>query len=387
MKKWIFSLLFMAFCPLSLMAAQPRFPNPSSPGQAWQNDLDLLDQIRAISSVSVSTNITFGSDISTTCTTGLSVTPDGDGDIWVTANACWDGTNWYRASTTTYSFGLELIGSGNFPGESEPGAALWVAQPGTNPIGTTFGAVGGWELGWDVTAFRDMVMGGYGIEVDGHGTTPYGRFLHTPNAISASTFTGVARNIYADFSGCDNSNSPSWAGGITGDSYSIYRSSNCSPVNFQNYVSVSSNGYVSQAQQPGFLAYNSGTDSNVTGNNTTVTVDYDTEVYDTTNSFSADTFTAPITGKYLLTGSAYLTDTATGNKCEIRLVTSNATYANETWPVSTIYLEITKIVDMDIGDTASIQVNCSGGALAVDINASTTVGSSRATSFSGTLLN
>ena len=49
-----------------------------------------------------------------------------------------------------------------------------------------------------------------------------------------------------------------------------------------------------------FLAFNSVTDSNVTGAGQLVTVDFDTEVFDQGSDFASDTFTAPVTGKYNL---------------------------------------------------------------------------------------
>lgn len=54
--------------------------------------------------------------------------------------------------------------------------------------------------------------------------------------------------------------------------------------------------------QPGFLAYNTAADSVATG----ATVDFDAEVYDTTNNFASDQFTAPQTGIYeFCTGVTY----------------------------------------------------------------------------------
>ncbi len=63
---------------------------------------------------------------------------------------------------------------------------------------------------------------------------------------------------------------------------------------------ITSDGAVTKPSNPAFLARNSVTDSNVTGNGTEVTIDFDTEVFDQGGDFASDTFTAPVTGRYQL---------------------------------------------------------------------------------------
>lgn len=55
--------------------------------------------------------------------------------------------------------------------------------------------------------------------------------------------------------------------------------------------------------QYGFFAYNSADDSGYDLTASTA-IDYDTEVYDEQGNFASDTFTAPITGRYLLSAQA-----------------------------------------------------------------------------------
>lgn len=63
--------------------------------------------------------------------------------------------------------------------------------------------------------------------------------------------------------------------------------------------SVANTGrYLSAVTQPGFFASNSGSDTCIAPG--PCTVDFDTESYDDGGNFAADTFTAPVTGKYLL---------------------------------------------------------------------------------------
>lgn len=46
--KWVFALLIALSA--SSWASQPRYPNPQSPDEVWQNDLDLYDRVRRASS-------------------------------------------------------------------------------------------------------------------------------------------------------------------------------------------------------------------------------------------------------------------------------------------------------------------------------------------------
>lgn len=118
-----------------------------------------------------------------------------------------------------------------------------------------------------------------------------------------------------------------------------------------------------------FLAYNSSTDTNVTGNSVSmVTVDFDTEVEDVGGDFAADTFTAPTTGRYLLScGVTFANMSIAMNGVSVRIVTSNRTFfstqnlnvetAGDSW---TVYMTVQ--ADMDAGDTAIVQGRITGGA-------------------------
>jgi hypothetical protein len=120
--------------------------------------------------------------------------------------------------------------------------------------------------------------------------------------------------------------------------------------------------------QPAFFAYNSATDSNVTGDGTAVVVDFDTEVFDNTNNFTGDTFTAPVTGKYCLTTCVYLTGLETGDIIDIILITSNRSYGQTAPFVYTNQsISINCVADMDVGDTAYVALAVTNGDKDVDI--------------------
>jgi|GEM_PF-5526767 len=161
---------------------------------------------------------------------------DRSGDFWMTSNAYYDGSNWQRQNTSKTAFGVDLRGSSDFPSESEQGSALWVAQPGANPIDPTFGAVGGWELGWALTASRNFVVGGKGFELDGNGLSPYGRMIHNNDLSTINT--GMLTNLYADFSGRDADAQPSWFIGMVDDGFKIRRLPANATINNGNLTSL-----------------------------------------------------------------------------------------------------------------------------------------------------
>jgi hypothetical protein len=145
-----------------------------------------------------------------------------NGDLWITANAYYDGTNWQRFDITKTAFGLQMQGTNNIPGgEVTPGTNLWVVQPGANPINTTYGSVGGWDLAQVLTGDRQMVIGGGGMEIDGYGSVPYARAMH--NTINSTLYTGFVRNLFPDFSGVDSNTDPSWFEGLVGDAFKVQR--------------------------------------------------------------------------------------------------------------------------------------------------------------------
>lgn len=132
-------------------------------------------------------------------------------------------------------------------------------------------------------------------------------------------------------------------------------------------ISVTASGEATNAEQPAFLAFNSASDTNVTGNGAVATIDFDTEVFDQGANFAADTFTAPVTGRYLLMASLRITGmTAAADSIVLDIVTSNRTY-QAVWNNPNDVNEFTKVsisavVDMDAADTVTIQLTIAGEA-------------------------
>ena len=127
--------------------------------------------------------------------------------------------------------------------------------------------------------------------------------------------------------------------------------------------------------QPAFLALNSSTDSNLL-TNTIVKIEFDSVTYDQASNYdnSTDTFTAPVTGKYLLTTTVRLDQIDTGASwVSIRITTSNREYRrfidpNFSADLNQFALTMTAIADMDANDTAHVEFKQSGGNAQVDVN-------------------
>lgn len=127
-------------------------------------------------------------------------------------------------------------------------------------------------------------------------------------------------------------------------------------------ITVSLAGEVNMTSQPGFLAFNSATDSNVTGNGALATVDYDTEVFDQNDDFVNDRLTAPVAGRYLLSVAIRVSGLVSATSLRVLLTTSNRTYTIE-WsnpPDGGFTAEITVLADMDAADTAVVNLRVAG---------------------------
>jgi len=143
--------------------------------------------------------------------------------------------------------------------------------------------------------------------------------------------------------------------------------------------------------QPAFSAFQASDDNNVIGTVGTgaYTINIDTEIFDTGGDFNTTThtFTAPVSGKYVLHGRCRVQGlTAAADLLAFRITTSNRNYSKsivDTNDISeTETLDLTVIADMDAGDTATISAEARGEASdVVDI-----AGTAPLTMFSGYLL-
>ena len=126
-------------------------------------------------------------------------------------------------------------------------------------------------------------------------------------------------------------------------------------------------GVRSLPSHPAVLAYNSADDVNQTGNGAVATVDFDTEVFDQNNDFTADTFTAITNGKYRIQTQVMCSALNGSTTTILSAVTSNRTYilqsVNPTAGANAsgeYTLNGSVLADMDATDTCTITLQNTG---------------------------
>ena len=162
-----------------------------------------------------------------------------------------------------------------------------------------------------------------------------------------------------------------------------------SPDNTER-MRIDSSGRVTMPNQPAFQVHKNGTEqSNIAADNSTVAVTFSTEAFDLGGNFASNTFTAPVTGKYLMALKLRFNNVDTASQYYIaRVITSNSEYHNiydsdddAGGDLEYLTLQVTQLVDMDANDTATVGVTQQGGTQQTDIN-----GGRVYTSFSGYLV-
>ena len=144
------------------------------------------------------------------------------------------------------------------------------------------------------------------------------------------------------------------------------------------FMTINSIGAVTKPLQPAFLVTKSGAQDNITAN-TTVTITFDSEIFDQNDDFSSNTFTAPVTGRYYLQVKLNLGSTdADSTNFQSQIATSNRTYAFNFDPsafdkdTSNHTVMAATLADMDANDTCTFRVYQSGGLDQVDVSSSST---------------
>ena len=142
-------------------------------------------------------------------------------------------------------------------------------------------------------------------------------------------------------------------------------------------ISANDTGEITYPLQSAFLAYNSVTDSNVTGDGTVYHIIYDTEVFDQNSDYNNGTgnFTAPITGRYRLATLNRIENLiAASTDAAIDFVTSNRTYHCWNGAIGLIRggsglfaMQVNTLADMDAADTAFVQFSVAGATKTVGV--------------------
>ena len=142
-------------------------------------------------------------------------------------------------------------------------------------------------------------------------------------------------------------------------------------------ISIDANEIVSMPKQPLVLAFMSTTQSNVTGDGTlfSLTGSIWTEIFDQNDDFVDGTFTAPVTGRYLLCGTIQISGHLSGHTVNYsQFVASNRTSVmvyghpyNAGGSNAHFKRSFSMIMDMDAADTVYMQTETSGSTKVCDI--------------------
>ena len=140
-----------------------------------------------------------------------------------------------------------------------------------------------------------------------------------------------------------------------------------------SHIVIDANGHVTKPLQPAFQAQPSSDQTNM-GDNTVIALG--TERFDQNGDFASNTFTAPVTGKYLLSFHGRIDDIdSAASWSRIEIITSNKDYKSSiidprAFDTDAVYWNFaqTVLADMDANDTAFIQFGKSGGAAQADVN-------------------
>ena len=139
-----------------------------------------------------------------------------------------------------------------------------------------------------------------------------------------------------------------------------------------NIMTVATSGEINFPLQSAFMALLHTGVSNVTGDGTVYTNIYDTEVFDQNNDFTiaSSTYTAPITGRVQFSYQSNLQGGTTITAGIGNIVTSNRTYAEKAYiqmnGTVACCCNIAVLADMDVGDTATTQIQTTDGGGKID---------------------
>ena len=141
-------------------------------------------------------------------------------------------------------------------------------------------------------------------------------------------------------------------------------------------MAIDSSGRVTMPYQPAFSVYKSAVQSNLATGYNTVTLD--SEMYDIGGNFTSNTFTAPVTGKYMIVCNlSFMSIPLDAQWFFTSIDTSNRSYNNSTsldqYDAVTDSSHVTTyshtvIADMDVNDTMVIKVYQYTGTTSVDIS-------------------
>lgn len=233
------------------------------------------------------------------------------------------------------------------------------------------------------------VNGNFDVTRSAGGSTVSTTVSNTSNSASSNALqqVTVAGTSAGDaFTTYTVSGTTNWSVGadnsVTGDPFVIAAST---ALGTTNIMSASTAGEINYPLQPAFLAYLSASAIDVTGDGTTYTIAFDTELFDQNSDYDNATyiFTAPVTGRYQFSWLVSVQGILIGHTdLNLQLRTSNATNTQVarlspfTISVGGVYnTNGSLLVDMEAADTCELRITVSGGTKTIDIGGTRTNGS------------
>jgi len=207
--------------------------------------------------------------------------------------------------------------------------------------------------------FRDYVNGPLQIKTTHTSSTqgyPGISFYQNDNTLLATFRPGLTSNDSGALS--------------IGSAGNIYFAAGDADANANTFMKIGTTGAINMIKQPGFLYFNTVTDTNVTGNGAEIITDFDTKEFDQNDDFASDAFTAPVGGRYLLAWGVEIRGiTSAMTRHENVLQTSNWKFmyngnpANLREPGSDRFTFTGSVVaTMDENDTVTVRINFINGA-------------------------
>ena len=140
-------------------------------------------------------------------------------------------------------------------------------------------------------------------------------------------------------------------------------------------MQIDNSGRVTKPLQTYFSVGKTGTTNNIS-NSGYEDIVLDDETFDIGGNFASNVFTAPITGKYHFSINMRLDNVdVSASYYNVQINTSNRTHAQlfsrHGTDINYENFMMTVVADMDVNDTAKIQIFQNGGASQTDINSST----------------
>ena len=128
------------------------------------------------------------------------------------------------------------------------------------------------------------------------------------------------------------------------------------------HMRINADGIITKPLQPAFLAQPTSQQANI-GEGSEIDIAFGTERFDQNGDFASSVFTAPVTGKYFLSYSLWISNIdSVPSYFETYLTTSNRQYLHTFDPrglaqdAGSRTINNALVADMDAGDTAKIQI-------------------------------